>query len=293
MKLFKKYIFLFFVFLENVFVYGFGWYSHEVINYHLVFTLPEGELFKFFKKHISYFSKHAADPDRRKYKIKTEGCKHFFNIDAYDASLQKNGWIKYEDMIKRYGEKTVLKYGTLPWSILATQKELTKAFKKREKKKILYLSINLAHYIADAHTPLHLTKNYDGQETNQVGIHSVWETQLPKMFIKTYNLAVGCVKYQKNLPKRIWEIIIESYEASKNILKIEKELNDQVVFGKFAYCKIGKSINRMNSKKYATKFHDLLKGKKGEVEKQIQNAIKTIGIFILTSYIDAGCPKLF
>ena len=112
--------------------HGFGWYSHEVINYNAVFTFSEGDLFAFFKKHIKYFSKHAADPDKKKYKDREEGFKHFLNIDAYEDSLLENGWVTYENMLEKYGEKTVRKYGTLPWSILATQKKLTKAFLKCE-----------------------------------------------------------------------------------------------------------------------------------------------------------------
>ena len=127
----KKLLFISFFICFDTLSHGFGWYSHEVINYNAVFTFPEGELFAFFKKHIKYFSKHAADSDKKKYKDREEGFKHFFNIDDYDDSLLKNGWVTYENMIEKYGEKTVRKYGILPWSILATQKNLTKAFLKK------------------------------------------------------------------------------------------------------------------------------------------------------------------
>ena len=285
----KKFLIIFFFICFDTLSHGFGWYSHEVINYNAVFTFSEGDLFVFFKKHIKYFSKHAADPDKIKYKDKNEGFKHFLNIDAYEDSLLKNGWITYENMLEKYGEKTVRKYGTLPWSILATQKKLTKAFLKKNTKEILRLSIHLAHYIADAMTPLHTTKNYDGQETDQRGIHSLWETRLPKLFINTYDFNVGRAQYVKKIYKVIWNTILESHNASKFILKTEKELDNSVKSGKFAYCKNGNNIYRMHSKKYATKFHEMLNG---QVEQQIRKAIKMIGDFIYTSYIDAGSPKL-
>ena len=151
------------------------------------------------------------------------------------------------------------------------------------------MSIHLAHYIADAMTPLHTTKNYDGQETDQRGIHTLWETRLPKLFINTYDFNVGRAQYVKKIYKVIWNTILESHNASKFILKTEKELDNSVKSGKFAYCKNGNNIYRMHSKKYATKFHEMLNG---QVEQQIRKAIKMIGDFIYTSYIDAGSPKL-
>jgi hypothetical protein len=43
----------------------------------------------------------------------------------------------------------------------------------------VYASAVLAHYIEDAHQPFHSVANYDGQLTNQRGIHSRFETDLP------------------------------------------------------------------------------------------------------------------
>ena len=41
-----------------------------------------------------------------------------------------------------------------------------------------YLIAVLAHYLADAHQPFHAVMNYDGQLTNQRGIHARFETEL-------------------------------------------------------------------------------------------------------------------
>jgi hypothetical protein len=38
----------------------------------------------------------------------------------------------------------------------------------------------LGHYIGDAHVPLHTTSNYNGQKTNQHGIHGLWESRIPE-----------------------------------------------------------------------------------------------------------------
>ena len=46
---------------------------------------------------------------------------------------------------------------------------LTRAFKEKNLTRILRLSADIGHYIADAHVPLHTTENYDGQLTDQHG----------------------------------------------------------------------------------------------------------------------------
>ena len=40
------------------------------------------------------------------------------------------------------------------------------------------LSADLGHYVGDGHQPLHCTENYDGDATNQSGVHSRYETDL-------------------------------------------------------------------------------------------------------------------
>jgi hypothetical protein len=49
---------------------------------------------------------------------------------------------------------------------------------------------DLGHYVADAHQPLHCTKNYDGQYTNNYGIHSRYESSM----INAYQSFIGVHK---------------------------------------------------------------------------------------------------
>jgi hypothetical protein len=59
--------------------------------------------------------------------------------------------------------------------------------RKKRKSEILFIAADLGHYIADAHMPLHTSDNHDGQLTDK-GIHSLWESRLPELFVKDYNL---------------------------------------------------------------------------------------------------------
>ncbi len=57
--------------------------------------------------------------------------------------------------------------GILPWHINRVYYQLRDAFMIRDLKKILRLSAEIGHYIADANVPLHTTENYNGQRAGQ------------------------------------------------------------------------------------------------------------------------------
>jgi hypothetical protein len=73
--------------------FDWGFYAHKIINQHAVYSLPI-EILPFYKNHIDYISKHAVDPDKRRYIVPGEGKKHFIDLDHWGSppfpSLTKN-----------------------------------------------------------------------------------------------------------------------------------------------------------------------------------------------------------
>ena len=41
----------------------------------------------------------------------------------------------------------------------------------------------------------HTTENYNGQFTNQKGIHGFWESRIPELFYDEYDFITGKAKY--------------------------------------------------------------------------------------------------
>ena len=74
------------------------------------------------------------------------------------------------------------------------QKKLTHAFSQGNRDSILFYAADISHYIADAHVPLHTTLNYDGQLTNQKGLHNLWESTIPELELEVA-LHEGWVRY--------------------------------------------------------------------------------------------------
>ena len=78
----------------------------------------------------------------------------------------------------------VQKNGLLPWRVEEMYGKLVRAFADVKAERgyardnVKFLSAVMAHYIGDAHVPFHAVLNYDGQLTNQQGLHSRFESEL-------------------------------------------------------------------------------------------------------------------
>jgi hypothetical protein len=74
----------------------------------------------------------------------------------------------YEQARAQYGEETLKRAGTLPWTILDYVRDLTEAERAGDWERSALLSAVLSHYVADACMPLHTTVNYKGQQTGNL-----------------------------------------------------------------------------------------------------------------------------
>ncbi|MEH6308134.1 zinc dependent phospholipase C family protein [Olivibacter sp. CPCC 100613] len=275
--------------LTLFFLCSWGFYAHKEINRLAVFTLP-GQLAPLYKKHLLYLSEHAVDADKRRYANEYEAARHYIDIDAYGShpfdSLPKY----WSEAVSKYSEDTLNSRGIVPWQINRTYRLLTSAFSNRELSKILRYSADLGHYIADAHVPLHTTHNYNGQFTNQVGIHAFWESRLPELFAKRYNFIVGRAQYITDPLEEAWKIVQESFALVDSVLRLESTLNRQhPPETKYTYENRSRTLERVYTRSYSTAYHQLLNGM---VEKQMRKSVLATGSFWYSAWVDAGQPKV-
>jgi len=274
---------LFLLFSPNKTQWGF--YAHKQINRMAVFTLPP-QLFGFYKANIDFITNEATTPDKRRYAVEAEGRRHFIDLDYYDSLPPQS----YKKAVKKYSVDTLNKYGTLPYHLIILKKQLTKAFLQKDRRKILRLSTDAGHYLADANVPLHTTINYNGQFTGQEGIHGLWESRIPELFAASYNKITGKSVYIGNFKQKIWQVIYASHNAVDSVLNIEKTLSKSFDKNKeYTFEERGNSIVKTYSYAYAEKYHLALNG---QVERQFRKAIELTGSFWYTCWIDAGQPKL-
>ena len=271
--------------------HSWGFFAHQRINRLAVFTLPP-EMIHFYKKHIIFITENAVKPDQRRYAVDYEAPRHYIDIDAhvYGDSAIFTMPRKYEDAVAKYSEDTLLAYGTVPWTINEFYSKLVWAFKKKSVLLILKYSSEMGHYIGDGNVPLHTTENYNGQFTNQKGIHGFWESRIPELYSNDYDYFVGRAKYEEDALARAWAGVTRAHLALDSVLTFERELTLKMGEDKkYSYEDRGSKTTKVNSKDFTFAFNKMLGG---QVERQMTASIKMVGDLWYSAWIDAGQPDL-
>lgn len=269
--------------------WGWGFEAHRTINRHAVFTLPPA-MFNFYKYYIHFLTEHAVNPDKRRYAVVGEAPRHYIDLEYYHTCTPQAVPRQWAQAQEAYPEAMLMEHGTLPWHLILVKHRLTKAFERRDVVRILRLSADIGHYLADANVPLHTTENYNGQLTDQEGIHGLWETRIPALFTQGYDLFVGPATYVDAPQQKIWEAVEKAHQAVESILRREKELSATFsAIRKYSYEQHGSTLRRVYAEAYVCAYHDLLQG---QVEQQMRASIKMVGDFWYTCWVDAGQPDL-
>lgn len=265
-----------------------GFYGHPKINRQAVFSLPP-EMVGFYKANISYLAEASLNPDRRRLAVVDEAARHYIDLDHYGDSALTKMPRYWKQAVEKYSEDTLKEYGIVPWHVYTMYHRLKDAFMIQDPTAILKVSAELGHYIADANVPLHTTENYNGQLTNQHGIHGFWESRLPELFAGGYNYFVGKAEYLPQPQLAIWEGISSAHLKVDSVLTIERALSEKFGDRKFSFETKGKQTVKVFSKEFSEAYHNQLNQM---VERQLRVAIKMVADFWYTAWVDAGQPDL-
>jgi len=266
-----------------------GFHAHKLINRMAVFTLPT-DVAGFYKDHVDYLSEHAVDADKRRYVDTAEAARHFIDVDQYGYRPFDSIPVHWTAAVEKFTERRLIASGILPWQINRTYYQLVHAFGEKDLRRILRHSADIGHYIADAHVPLHTTSNYNGQLTNQVGIHAFWESRLPELFTENYDFFVGRATYIASPLDEAWRIVKESFSLVDSVLAVEARLHQEFQSDrKYAYVERNRVLIRTYSEAYSHRYHDALSGM---VERRMRSSIIITGSFWYSAWVDAGQPDI-
>lgn len=286
----KKTLFVVVLLLISEQCFCWGFYGHRKINYLAVFLLPP-DMIGFYKTHIDFLTEHSVDPDKRRYAVAEEGPRHYIDIDHYGtypfAELPHN----YDSAVAKFSADTVNAYGIVPWWVQTMLWRLTNAFKEKNQAKILKLSTEIGHYIADAHVPLHASHNHNGQFTNQNGIHGFWESRVPELLAdKEFDFWIDKAGHIKNPGQFIWKRVLESAAAADTVLRYEMELTQSFPADqKYSF----ENRNGITIRTYSTAFTTAYNNKlNGMIERRMRQSIFAVASFWYTAWINAGQPDL-
>ena len=170
------------------------------------------------------------------------------------------------------------------------KKKLQKAFEQKNVDLILKHSADIGHYIGDAHVPLHTTENYNGQLTNQKGIHGLWESRLVEINDENYDYFVGSAEYISDMRRYVWDAVRASHLAVDSVLNIELQVTEDMgPDKKYSYERRGNTTVSVYSYEFSQEYHQRMNGM---VERRLRAAINAVGSVWYTAWVDAGQPDL-
>jgi hypothetical protein len=131
--------------------------------------------------------------------------------------------------IEKFGELFLKRVGRLPWREAEEFGNLRRAFEgigRREAfaagNAILFAAV-AAHYIQDACQPLHASNNYDGQLTNQRGVHARFETALFERFESRLTVAPGPASPVSHPRDMAFATLLVSYRLVPRVLQADRD----------------------------------------------------------------------
>ena len=268
---------------------GWGIFGHRTIAQISVYALPK-PMQGFYYRHLKELVKKSTAADERRETDPAEASKHFIDMDYYGEDPFNTLPKTWDQAAAKYPVDTLRKHGTVPWTVLDLKEQLTEAFRQGDTTAIINLSADLGHYIADAYVPLHTTLNYDGQLTNQEGMHSLWESKLPERNIAKYKLDSDKAKYVKDPLTAIWKAVQESYGFLGATFDFEEALSrSYTTETKYTFSHRYGKTRRSYSDAFADAYHEKVGGM---VAYRLKQAPTLVASMWYTAWKDGGSPDL-
>ncbi|HEX5215319.1 MAG TPA: hypothetical protein VFV98_07620 [Vicinamibacterales bacterium] len=257
---------------------------HRLITKRAIEHLP-AEIRPFYLQRIEFISEHAADPDLwrvvgLKGVMGDEDPNHFLDMDAIDKRPFAGIPRDYAAYVAKVGADNAARWGRLPWRMEEIYNKLVEEFKRIAAGQgfagdnVRYLSAVLSHYVGDAHQPFHAVVNYDGQATNQRGIHSRFETALPMRNLSVIAWTPVAIAPIGDIKTFAFDALIHSEAMVGGILAADRaategrELYDDAYFAAF------------------------FKGARPALEKRLNDSVNGVASVIVAAWTAAGKPAL-
>ena len=256
-----------------------GFTAHQFIMRRALDLLPP-ELKPFFEQRRDEVVFRVKDPDLWRNAGWPEEANHFmdFGVKEYGdypfSALPRD----YTAALQKFGQATIQKNGRLPWRFAEAFGNLRRAFEGFGRNNIyapddvVLFAGMAAHYIQDAHQPLHAADNYDGLQTGQRGIHSRFETELFERYQAQLSFAPPPVVPITTPDEVAWTVLLDSFQQVEPLLKADKAASAGLEFYDDAY------------------FARFLSEARPLMERQISRAIAATAAVITGAWIEAGRP---
>jgi hypothetical protein len=265
--------------------HAWGFQAHKFIMDRAIALLP-AEIRPLFEAHRAEVVERAIDPDT--WIIagwEEERPHHFVDMDSpgfgeypftelprdYTAALAKFGAAKMRDA------------GTVPWTAEEVYGSLRRAFDAYPRRgnfgpnahlDVILFSAWLAHYTSDAHVPLHGVSNYDGQLTQQWGVHARWEATLFERYLNRLTIAPKAIGPIKDPRGFLFDALLQDTQLVPALLKADRDaIADRDVYD-------------------AAYYEAFFKAQRATMEERLDKSIAAVAAMITGAWEAAGKPAV-
>jgi hypothetical protein len=261
--------------------YAWGFDAHRFIAEQMIALLP-AEIRPLFEKRKAVVSERAVDPDLWRNIFPEEAPNHFVDLDYYGKYPYPELPREYDRAVQKWGREVVHEQGLSPWRVAEIFGKLQREFEslKREnapsyvQDNIAFYATVMGHYVGDAHVPLHAVVNYDGQVTNQRGIHGRWESDLFDRTRARLTIAPAAPRVISDPRDFMFETLLASNRLAEGVLDADKQAATDREFYDEGY------------------FAALEKEQFAVLERRVNESITAVASLIVSAWEAAGRPAL-
>jgi hypothetical protein len=260
---------------------GWGFDAHKFIADQMIALLP-AEIRPLFETRRAFVVERAVDPDLWRNVFPEEAPNHFVDLDYFGKYPYPDLPREYDRAVQRWGREVVHQQGLSPWRTAEMFGKLQREFEglKRDnapgyvQDNIAFYAAVMSHYIGDAHVPLHAVVNYDGQVTNQRGVHGRWEGELFERTRARLKIAPAAPRAVSDPRAFLFETLLASNQLAEGVLEADRRAAAGREFYDDAY------------------FAAFEKEQFAIVERRINEAITAVASLIIGAWEAAGRPPL-
>jgi hypothetical protein len=204
--------------------------AHRYIMSRAIDLLP-AELKPLFEHYRAELVVRTVDPDTWRLMGWEDDPNHFVNFGLKElgafpfAALPRD----YDAALQKFGADTLKRVGHLPWREAEMFGNMRRAFEgfatgaPYAGSNVVLFAAAAAHYIQDAHQPLHASNNYDGQLTGNDGIHARFERDLFERFESRLTINPPRPVPITNPRDTAFDVLLASYRLVDAILAADNE----------------------------------------------------------------------
>lgn len=258
-------------------LHAWGDKGHRIVNGTMLKTLPP-EVAAFYAGREDYLRDHASDPDLWRSHDRKEGPRHFLDSEIYGGADKVP--LDAAEAIHQVGGEAFSKNGQLTWVIQDRWKDLVAAFQSGDRDKIAFATAVLGHYVGDAHVPLHATRNHDGQDTGQRGVHVRWESGLVERYVVEADLKVRPARLDPEVLAAPWKWLRDSFALAPKVLADDKAADRTA------------PADRRGTRREGAYWSLFWAEQRAAVDRCLEQSAEHLGDLVLTAWVRAGKPAV-